>query len=142
MMMSLLPFVLGLATTAALLIPMLLRLRASARETLARAQVLESELATLRRHRAQIDDDQRSMSLFLKDFPHLARDLFSGLTERQLPPALLHLLQKSLDPAQAVVLVRRGADPSDARFVIVAATPEAGLPGIGNAVPHSHGDAG
>src|SRR5260221_14624775 len=120
MMMSLLPFVLGLATTAALLIPMLLRLRASARETLARAQVLERELPTLRCHRAQIDDDQRSMSLFLKDFPHLARDLFSGLTERQLPPALLQMLQKTLYSAQPVVLVHRKNDPSDAGLLIVA----------------------
>ena len=142
MMMSLLPFLLGLAMTAALLVPMLLRLRASAREIGARAQALESELATLRRNRAQIEDDQRSLTLFLKDFPHLARDLFSGLTERQLPPALLHLLHKSLDPAQAVVLVRRGADPSDARFVVVAATPEAGLPGIGTEVPLDRGELG
>jgi diguanylate cyclase (GGDEF)-like protein len=142
MMMSLLPFLLGLAVTGGMLLPMLLRLRASARAIGARAQALESELVGLRRSRAQIEDDQRSLTQFLKDFPHLARDLFSGLTERQVPPSLLHLLQKSLDPAQAVVLVRRGADPGDARFVVVAATGEGGLPGIGTEVPLDRGELG
>ena len=47
------------------------------------------------------------LTQFLKDFPHLARELFSGLTERQIPATLLNVVQRSLDPQQVVVLVRR-----------------------------------
>src|SRR6266705_3567578 len=117
------PFLLGLLVTTGLLLPILLRFRASAGEARHHAAALEREAGDLRRGRAQMEEEQRSVLQFLKEFPNLARDLFGGFAERQLPPTLLHVLQKSLDPAQALVLVRRGQEATDARFVVAAAYP-------------------
>jgi diguanylate cyclase (GGDEF)-like protein len=135
------PFLLGLLVTAALLLPVLLRFRASAGEANRRAAALERESGELRRGRAEMDEEQRSVLQFLKEFPNLARDLF-GYAERQLPPTLLHVLQKSLDPAQALVLVRRGQEPADARFVVAAAYPEGGVPKVGTEMPLDRGELG
>src|SRR6185295_6467283 len=135
------PFLLGLFVTAALLLPVLLRFRASAGEANRRAAALERESGELRRGRAEMDEEQRSVLQFLKEFPNLARDLF-GYAERQLPPTLLHVLQKSLDPAQALVLVRRGQEPADARFVVAAAYPEGGVPKVGTEMPLDRGELG
>src|SRR3989442_10349178 len=122
------PFFLGLLVTTGLLLPILLRFRTSAGEANHRAAALEREAGELRRGRAQMEEEQRSVLQFLKEFPNLARDLFGGFAERQLPPTLLHVLQKSLDPAQALVLVRRGQEATDARFGVAAAYPEGGVP--------------
>src|SRR6266581_1728201 len=108
------PFFFGLLVTAGLLLPILLRFRTSAGEANRRSAALEREAGELRRGRAQMEEDQRSVLQFLKEFPNLARDLFGGFAERQLPPTLLHVVQKSLDPAQALVLVRRGQEATDA----------------------------
>jgi diguanylate cyclase (GGDEF)-like protein len=83
----------------------------------------------------------------MRDFPHLARDLFTGLKERQVPSSVLHVVQKSLDPAQAVVLVRRGSgsgegDLKDRRFVVAAVHPEAGTIRVGAEVPADSGEIG
>jgi len=139
---SLIPFLLGLLVTAGLLLPLLLRFRASAGEAAERADTLEGQVGELRKSRVRIEEDQRSLTQFLKEFPHLARDLFSGLTERQLPPTLLHVLQKSLDPAHAVVLVRRGHEASEARFVVAAVAPEGGAPKPGTEIPLDRGEVG
>ncbi len=139
---ALIPFLLGLVVAAGLLIPLLIRLRSSAGEAGERADALERELEKLERGRGQLEEDQRSLTQFLKEFPHLARDLFSGLAERQLYPSLLHLLQKSLDPAQAVILVRKGQEARDPRFVVVAVAPVGGAPKIGTEVPVDRGELG
>jgi len=136
------PFLLGLLVTTGLLLPIVLRFRASAAEANRRAAALEREAGELRRGRAQMEEDQRSVLEFLKEFPNLARDLFGGFAERQLPPTLLHVLQKSLDPAQALVLVRRGQAPADARFVVAAAYPEGGVPRVGTEMPFDRGELG
>ena len=139
---ALIPLLLGLVVGAGLLIPLLVRLRSSAREAGARAGALDAALEELKRGRGQLEEDQRSLTQFLKEFPHLARDLFSGLAERQLPPTLLHMLQKSLDPAQAVILVRKGTDARDSRFVVVAVAPAGGAPKIGTEVAVDRGELG
>src|SRR6266568_2719680 len=136
------PFLLGLLVTTGLLLPILLRFRTSAGEANHRAAALEREAGELRRGRAQMEEDQRSVLQFLKEFPNLARDLFGGFAERQLPPTLLHVLQKSLDPAQALVLVRRGQEATDARFVVAAAYPEGGVPKVGTEMRLDRGEMG
>jgi diguanylate cyclase (GGDEF)-like protein len=135
------PFLLGLLVTTGLLLPILLRFRTSAGEANHRAAAREREAGELRRGRAQMEEDQRSVLQFLKEFPNLARDLFGGFAERQLPPTLLHVLQKSLDPAQALVLVRRGQE-ADARFVVAAAYPEGGVPKVGTEMRLDRGEMG
>ncbi len=136
------PFFFGLLVTAGLLLPILLRFRTSAGEANRRSAALEREAGELRRGRAQMEEDQRSVLQFLKEFPNLARDLFGGFAERQLPPTLLHVLQKSLDPAQALVLVRRGQEATDARFVVAAAYPEGGVPKVGTEMRLDRGEMG
>src|SRR5947209_18066207 len=136
------PFFFGLLVTAGLLLPILLRFRTSAGEANRRSAALEREAGELRRGRAQMEEDQRSVLQFLKEFPNLARDLFGGFAERQLPPTLLHVVQKSLDPAQALVLVRRGQEATDARFVVAAAYPEGGVPKVGTEMRLDRGEMG
>jgi diguanylate cyclase (GGDEF)-like protein len=142
MLALLIPFLLGLLATAGLLVPLLLRFRSSAAEARQRALALEGEIGQLRLDRTRIEEDHRSLSQFLKEFPHLSRGLFSGLTERQVPSTILHVLQKSLDPAQAVVMVRKGQDAGAATFVVAAVAPEGGAPGIGTEVQCGRGEIG
>jgi diguanylate cyclase (GGDEF)-like protein len=139
---SLLPFLLGLLVTAGLLVPLVLRWRGRAEEAGERAADLETQVGELRRSQAQGEEDQRALTQFLKEFPHVARDLFSGLAERQLPATLLHVVQRSLDPAQVVVLVRRGQEGGDARLVVAAAFPENGTPRLGTEIPVDRGELG
>jgi diguanylate cyclase (GGDEF)-like protein len=103
------------------------------------AEALEQELAALKKGKTQLEEDQRFLTQFMKDFPHLARDLFNGLKERQVPSCLLQVVQKSLDPAQAVVLVRRG---SGERFVVAAVGPDASVVRVGTEVPMDTGEVG
>jgi diguanylate cyclase (GGDEF)-like protein len=139
---SLAPFLLGLLATAGLLVPLLLRWRGKAADADGRATALEDQLEQLRESLAESEDNQLALSHFLKEFPHLARDLFSGLADRQLPAALLRVVQRSLDPAHACVLVRRGQDSGPARMVVAAAFPEGGAQRIGTEVPSDRGEVG
>ena len=139
------PFLLGLLVAAGVLVPLLLTARSRAAEMTAEADALELELGGLKKSKAQLEADQGFLTQFMKDFPHLARDLFTGLKERQVPLSMLHVIQKSFDPAQAVVLVRRGhgeGDLKDRRFVVAAVVPEAGLIHLGAEVPIATGEIG
>jgi diguanylate cyclase (GGDEF)-like protein len=142
MVSALIPFLLGLVAAIGVLVPLLLRVRSKASAAGRRAIALEGQLGELKRGRGQLEEDQRSLTQFLNEFPHLARDLFSGLAERQLHPSLLNLLQKSLDPAQAVILVRKGQESRDPKFVVVAVTPVGGVPKIGTEVTIDRGELG
>jgi diguanylate cyclase (GGDEF)-like protein len=139
------PFFLGLIVTAGVLIPLLLRSRAVANEIAGEVENLEHALSTLKTTKSQLEEDQKFLTQFMKDFPHLARDLFSGLKERQVPNSVLHIVQKSLDPAQAIVMVRRGSaegNLKDRRFVVAAVAPEAGAIRVGSEVPADTGEIG
>jgi diguanylate cyclase (GGDEF)-like protein len=140
-MSSLVPFLLGLLVTAGILVPVLLRLRAKAADSETRASSLENENAKLRKSLSETEDNELALSHFLKEFPHLARDLFSGLTDRQIPAALLRVVQRSLDPAQVCVL-RRGQDSETGRLVVAAAFPEGGAIKTGLAVSGDRGEVG
>jgi diguanylate cyclase (GGDEF)-like protein len=140
------PFLLGLASAAALLVPVLLVLRAALGEARRHAASFEREAAELQEQAARIEDGQLFLTGFLKNFPHLAHELHGGLTERQLPDALLSVVEQSLEPQQAVVLVRRvraGAErlPS-LPMVVAAAGPEGCAIKRGTEVPVDHGELG
>ncbi len=107
---SLVAFLLGLAVTAGLTVPALLRLRSLLAHARAEGARRGETVASLERAHTQLEEDLRFLTQFLKDYPRLARELYSGLTERQIPGVLLSIVQRSLDPQQVVVLVRR-ADP-------------------------------
>jgi diguanylate cyclase (GGDEF)-like protein len=139
---SLLPFLLGLLAAAGIVVPLLLRLRGKAAEADERAEALEDQMAELRKTLAQNEETHLALSQFLKDFPHLARDLFGSLTDRQLPAALLRVVQRGLDPAEAWVLVRRDPESSAAGLVVAATFPEGGSPKVGAEVPGDRGEVG
>jgi diguanylate cyclase (GGDEF)-like protein len=139
---SSIPFILGLIVTAGLLLPALLRLKTSVTEQARRADALKREVQELRRTTAQMEEEQRFLNNFLKDYPHMARELYSGLKERQIPGALLDVVKKSLEPTQAVVFVRRGGKEGEGekmRLAVAAATSESASVKMGMEIP---GDAG
>lgn len=143
---TLIPFLLGLLVTAGLLVPLILRLRAAASEANERADALADQLRQLQESHAQLEQGQRSLTQFLQEFPHLARDLFSGLGERQIPGAILRVVQRSLDPAHAIVLVKRGRAEGEhtepVRLVIAAVAPEDSTYKLGTEIPVDHGEIG
>jgi diguanylate cyclase (GGDEF)-like protein len=141
------PFFLGLAITAGVLVPLLLRLRASAGEARAVAEAIGPQVQSLKRANKQLQEDLGFLTHFLKDYPRLARELYSGLGERQIPSVLLNIVQRSLDPQQVAVLVRRedkAADNTEAppRFVVSAAYPEGAAVKKGAEVPIRTGEIG
>jgi diguanylate cyclase (GGDEF)-like protein len=139
------PFLLGLVVTAGVLIPLLMRQRALTAEANGEVEELEDQITEMKKGKGRLEDDQRHLTQFMKDFPHLARDLFTGLKERQVPTSMLHVVQKSLDPAQAIVLVRRGTGEGEAkerRFVVAAVAPEGGSLRVGAEVPGEIGEIG
>jgi len=141
-----LPFLLGLAVTAGLLVPVLIRLRALVAEARSEKAAAGQQVAALRRSQAQLEEDLRFLTQFLKDYPRLARELYSGLGERQIPGVLLSIVQRSLDPQQAVVLVRRSDSRGDRgrspRLVVAAAYPEGAAVKVGTEVPLDAGEIG
>jgi diguanylate cyclase (GGDEF)-like protein len=140
------PFFLGLAITSGLLIPLLLRLRSAVGEARAAKVSIGQGLSQLKRANASLEEDLRFLTQFLKDFPRLARDLYSGLTERQIPGTLLSIIQKSLDPQQVAVLVKRaegkGEKSRPPRLVVAAAYPDGAAVKVGTEVPLDTGEIG
>ncbi len=143
---SFVAFVLGLVVTAGLTVPALLRLRSLLAHARAESARSGETAASLERARAQLEEDLRFLTQFLKDYPRLARELYSGLTERQIPGVLLSIVQRSLDPQQVVVLVRRvdlvGDRGRSGRLVVAAAYPPGGATRVGTEVPLETGEIG
>ncbi len=145
-MATLVPFLLGLLVTAGLLVPLILRLRVAAREAGDRADALADQVGRLKKGHVQLQEDQQSLTQFLKEFPHLARDLFSGLMERQIPGTILQVVQRSLEPAHAIVLVKRGRSQGEqeqaACLVVAAVAPEDSPFKLGTEIPSDRGEIG
>jgi diguanylate cyclase (GGDEF)-like protein len=138
-------FVLGLFLAAGVFVPALVAARRRTVERSARATALEQEIGGLRKSQAQLEAEQAFLTQFMRDFPHVARDLFTGLKERQVPGSMLDVIQKSFDPAEAVVLVRRGHGEDrehEGRFVVAAVAPDKGAIRLGTEVPVATGEVG
>jgi diguanylate cyclase (GGDEF)-like protein len=142
------PFLLGLICAAGILVPLLLRTRASMAEARADEEVSGPQVEALRNANVRLQEDLGFLTHFLKDFPRLARELYNNLGERQVPGVLLSTVQRSLDAQQVAVLVRRDetARPNERqrppRFVVVAAYPENGPVPVGTEVPVNTGEIG
>ena len=112
------------------------RFRAAADEQVkaawSRSELVERELQDLRRHHAQLQQDQQFLTQFLREFPHLTRELHSGSTERQIPAILLNVVARSLSPRHSLVLVRRRSAETDpgrgSRLIVAAASRESRIP--------------
>jgi diguanylate cyclase (GGDEF)-like protein len=139
-------FFLGLAITAGILVPILLRLRSTVGESRAEKAGAGQQVAHLKRSHAALEEDLKLLNQFLKDFPRLARDLYSGLTERQIPAVLLNIVQRSLDPQHVAVLVRRsdakGDKATPPRLVVAAAYPDGAAVTVGTEIPLGTGEIG
>ena len=139
-------FFLGLAITAGILVPILLRLRSTVGETRAEKAGAGQQLHQLKKTNAALEDDLKFITQFLKDFPRLARELYSGLTERQIPAVLLNIVQRSLDPQHVAVLVRRsdakGEKGRPPRLVVAAAYPDGTGVKVGAEIPLGAGEIG
>jgi diguanylate cyclase (GGDEF)-like protein len=140
------PFFLGLAITSGLLVPLLLRLRSAVGEARAAKASAGQGFSQLRKAHAVLEEDLRFLTQFMKDYPRLARELYSGLTERQIPSTLLAIIQKSLEPQQVAVLVKRTEGKGDKarppRLVVAAAYPDGAAVKAGTEVPIDTGEIG
>jgi diguanylate cyclase (GGDEF)-like protein len=140
------PFFLGLAITSGLLVPILLRLRSAVGEARAAKASAGQQTSQLKKAHAALEEDLRFLTQFLKDYPRLARELYSGLSERQIPGVLLAIVQRSLDPQQVAVLVKRADSKSEKskapRLVVAAAYPEGAAVKVGTEVPLDTGEIG
>ena len=138
-------FLLGLAVAGGLTVPPLLRLRARAARARADAAELEEKAVALERARAQAADELRFLTQFVNDYPRLARELYGGLSERQVPAALLGIVQRSLDPQGIAVLVRRSeprGGAGAAHVVVAAAYPDGAAVEVGTDLPLDRGEIG
>jgi len=137
-------FFLGLVVTAGVLVPILLRMRASVAEAEGSSGAFTEQLQALRRTNGQLQEDLGFITHFLKDYPRLARELYGGLGERQIPGVILSIVQRSLDPQQVAVLVRRDEDKSGKgpRFAVSAAYPEGAAVKVGAELPVDVGEVG
>ena len=139
-------FFLGLAITAGILVPILLRLRSTVGETRVEKAGAGQQLHQLKKANAALEDDLKFLTQFLKDFPRLARELYSGLTERQIPAVLLNIVQRSLDPQHVAVLVRRSDAKGDKakppRLVVAAAYPDGAAVKVGTEIGLGVGEIG
>ncbi len=140
------PFFLGLAITAGLLVPLLLRLRSSVGEARAGKTSAGQQISQLKRNHAALEEDLRFLTQFLKDYPRLARQLYSGLSERQIPGELLAIVQRSLDPQQVAVLVKRFEAKDEKSkspcLVVAAAYPDGAAVKVGTEVSLDTGEIG
>jgi diguanylate cyclase (GGDEF)-like protein len=111
-----------------------------------RTQMIERELVDTRGRHTQLQQDLQFLTQFLREFPHLTRELHSGSTDRQIPGILLNVVVRSLAPRQAVVLVRRRSSETDpkqgARLVVAAVSPPQSPIEIGTEIPWGHGAVG
>jgi diguanylate cyclase (GGDEF)-like protein len=142
---SLVAFLLGIAAAAGLTVPALLRLRSRVSRAGSESAQARQAVAELERAHARVQEDLGFLTHFLKDYPRLARELYSGLSERQIPGVLLSIVQRSLDPEQVVVLVRRSAPLSDrigGRLVVAASYPPGGATRVGIEVSLETGEIG
>ncbi len=142
---SIVPFLLGLIVTAGLTVPVLLRLRSLAAVTRKETIRAREALEALDDAHTRLQEDLRFLTQFLNDYPRLARELHSGLSDRQIPKVILSIVQRSLDPQQAAVLVRRaapGATSRPATFVVDAVYPIGGAVRLGSEVPSDSGEIG
>jgi diguanylate cyclase (GGDEF)-like protein len=139
----LVPFLLGMIVTGGLAVPPLVRWRARAARARGDQAALRERVSTLELANVEVVEELRFLTQFVNDYPRLARELYGGIGERQVPAALLGLVQRSLDPQRVAVLVRRSEarrQPGQpARLVVAAAYPDGAGIEVGIDVPLDQG---
>jgi diguanylate cyclase (GGDEF)-like protein len=122
------------------------QLRGELLAALRKAEHLDRELLAADRREQQNAQDRQFFMTFLREFPHLTRELHSGIKERQIPHVLLKVAQRAFEPQAALVLVRRrraDTDPDRAgRLVVAAISPKGGAVPLGSEVALGRGELG
>jgi diguanylate cyclase (GGDEF)-like protein len=121
------------------------QLTAECLEARGRIRSLERDTGLLRREAQQIRDEHQFLSRFLQELPHLTRELHSGLSARRIPSVILNIVKRSLEPEQAIVLLRRRRALTDEgrtdQLIVTAADPPTGVK-IGTEVTIGQGELG
>ncbi len=111
-----------------------------------RGASLERQMAGLERQVTQLQADQQFLVRFLREFPHVAHELHNGKVGRKIPNLLLNLVVRILEPAQAVVIVRRRSADGDPerrhKLVVAAAEPQDGGVAPGTEITLGEGPIG
>jgi diguanylate cyclase (GGDEF)-like protein len=125
------------------------RERAAARESKRQSEAFQRDLCALRRSSTQLEAqlavDHRFVTDFLRELPHVSRELHSGVTERAIPGVVLNIVMRTLVPEQAIVLIRRRprlGDPVTPRRLVVAASSHRDLVPLGTEVEFGSGEVG
>lgn len=121
----------ALSATAAVAIAVAVGFRhlsRASREARDRAFAAEQAVAALSRSQAQAQQELDFLSRFVREFPHLTRDLHATPSQRDICRLVLKVVMRTLQPARAVVLRRHvrqpEGGPAQTRFLAVAASPE------------------
>lgn len=111
-----------------------------------RGASLERQVQDLERQATQLQTDQQFLVRFLREFPLVAHELHSGKVGRKIPTLLLNLVVRILEPAQAVVVLRRRATDNDParrhKLVVAAVAPNSGAVEPGTEVTLGEGPIG
>lgn len=116
----------GLLAVAVGLIAAVARLSGKLALAEARTQEADRQASLLRRATAQTQAEHDFLLRFLREFPHLTRELHSTMKPREIPGLLLNAVMRVLEPEGAAVLLRRQRSESEperqSRLVVAAAT--------------------
>jgi len=117
------------AVTALLVVGLVVavhRLRARLLFAQRHARHLDRQIGLLSEHVERLESEKQLLSGFLGVVPALAHELRYAATERQITTTLLDTLVSTIEPREAVVLMRRrpqGEDATGPRFAVAATTP-------------------
>ncbi|HET7291669.1 MAG TPA: GGDEF domain-containing protein [Vicinamibacteria bacterium] len=99
-----------------------------------------------RREADRAQQDRQFLLHFLRDFPHVTRELHAGLREREVPSLLLRVVERTFEPRGVVVYVRRraaeGSPERAGRLVAAAVAPETSPVGVGDEAALGAGEVG
>jgi diguanylate cyclase (GGDEF)-like protein len=116
-----------------------LRLRADLSVTQRLVPTLDRDIDLLKRELSRLESEKGVLSGFLGVLPALAHELRFATTERQVVATLVDTLVSTLEPREAVILMRRRRSATDGsgslRFVVAAATPGSPVARLGQEVP-------
>lgn len=141
-----------LAVAIGALIGMVGMLRAVVRQARAlailRVEAVASarEISRLSRDLANTQAERAFVLQFLRDFPHMTRELHAGLRERAIPQLLLKVAARAFEPHGAVVFVRRRSAESQSdragNLVVAASLPGAAALRLGTELAIGEGPVG
>lgn len=122
------------------------RLTSELKDEKGRRAALEREAVNLHRVGVRLHQEHQFTTHFLSEFPHVTRELHSRAGERKIPGILLNIVQRILEPRQAVILVRRRRTLTDvdrsAQLLVAAVHPPDGPINVGTEIAVGHGEIG